>query len=370
MMNIEIGKRIRELRGQRLVTQEQLAVFLGVTPQAVSRWEAQYSYPDIELLPAIADYFSVTADELLGVKKDERALRLAEIKKEIARLSDVGTTEEIITFARQAVAEFPSEESLQLHLADSLLGLIWAENPDGDALNEAEKIFRTVLDTTRDINIQCRAIAGLMSYCSFRLDDDARALELAGRLPALKDCREFARAWYVKNSTGSYLQKAIELCTAYLTVNIKELVMDPERPNDESTWERKIRMLKTANEITRMIFGEDMMYHHGPVSNNLKRIAVFQLALGRTGDALDSLEEMAGHAAACVVSSENDHGRHFTSPFVDALVYTVTDEYFPDDGEQNQCRYCLELLRERHFDPVRDNDRFRAVVKMLESKAK
>lgn len=368
MMNIEIGKKIRELRDRRLVTQEQLAVFLGVTPQAVSRWESQHSYPDIEFLPAIADYFSVTTDELLGVRKDERALRLAEIGKEIERLGGAGATEEIIAFARQAVAEFPSEESLQLHLADSLLGLIWAEDPDKDALSEAEKIFQTVLETTRDISIQCQAIAGLMTYCSFWLDDDARALELAGRLPALKDCREFARAWHVRNNTGSYLQKAIELCTAYLTVNIKELVMDTELPNDGSTWERKIRMLKTANEITRMIFGEDMMYHHAEVSNNLKRIAVFQLALGRIDDALDSLEEMAGHAVACVASRENDHGKRFASPFVDALVYTGTDEYFSDD-EQNQCRYCLELLKERHFDPVRDNDRFRAVVKKLESRA-
>ena len=368
MMNIEIGKRIRELRDRRLVTQEQLAVFLGVTPQAVSRWESQHSYPDIEFLPAIADYFSVTTDELFGVRKDERALRLAEIGKEIERLGGAGATEEIIAFARQAVAEFPSEESLQLHLADSLLGLIWAEDPDKDALSEAEKIFQTVLETTRDISIQCQAIAGLMTYCSFWLDDDARALELAGRLPALKDCREFARAWHVRNNTGSYLQKAIELCTAYLTVNIKELVMDTELPNDGSTWERKIRMLKTANEITRMIFGEDMMYHHAEVSNNLKRIAVFQLALGRIDDALDSLEEMAGHAVACAASRENDHGKRFASPFVDALVYTGTDEYFSDD-EQNQCRYCLELLKERHFDPVRDNDRFRAVVKKLESRA-
>ena len=369
MMNIEIGKKIRELRGRRLVTQEQLAVFLGVTPQAVSRWESQYAYPDIELLPAIADYFSVTTDELLGVRKDERALRLAEINKEIARLGDVGTTEEIIAFARQAVAEFPSEEPLQLHLADSLLGLIWAEQPDGDALSEAEKIFRTVLETSRDINIQCRAIAGLMTYYSFWLDDDARALELAGRLPALKDCREFARAWHIKNNTGSYLQKTIELCTAYLTVNIKELVMDTELPDDESTWERKIQMLKTANEITRMIFGEDMMYHHGPVSNNLQRIASIQLRLGRTGDALDSLEAMAAHAAACDQSREQDHGKHFASPFVDALVYTGEDEYFPDD-ECGQCRYCLAHLKGQRFDPVRDSERFRAVIKELESRAK
>ena len=110
-MNIEIGKKIRELRAERLVTQEQLAVFLGVTPQAVSHWESKYAYPDMELLPAIADFFSVTTDELLGVRKAERELRLIEIKREIRHLNEVGTQEEILSYARQAVAEFPSEEA-------------------------------------------------------------------------------------------------------------------------------------------------------------------------------------------------------------------------------------------------------------------
>ncbi len=66
-MNIDIGNTVKKLREDRHVTQEQLATFLGVTPQAVSRWETSAVYPDIKMLPAITDYFSVTTDELLGV---------------------------------------------------------------------------------------------------------------------------------------------------------------------------------------------------------------------------------------------------------------------------------------------------------------
>lgn len=369
MMNIEIGKKIRELRAERLVTQEQLAVFLGVTPQAVSRWESQYAYPDIELLPAIADYFSVTTDELLGVRKKERELRLAEIKKEISRLNDDGTWEQIIAFARQAVAEFPSEESFQLHLAESLQRSVWAEEPDKALIDEAEKLYQTVLETTKDISVKCRAIEGLVEHYSYWQKDDARALEMANRLPKMEHCREFVKAWRVKNSTGSYLQKAIELGTAYLTTNIKELVLDTELPNDASTWERKIQMLKTSNEITRMIFGEDMMYHHGKVSFYARHISIFQLALGRTDDALDSLEEMVRHAIAYDDSYENNHGKHFTSPFVDALVYTGTDEDFADYEEHNQCWYCLGHLADKCYDCLRENERFRGAVEALESRA-
>lgn len=68
-MNLKIGITIKNLRIKNKVTQDQLATFLGVTPQAISRWESETSYPDIELLPSIAEFFSVSTDELLGDRK-------------------------------------------------------------------------------------------------------------------------------------------------------------------------------------------------------------------------------------------------------------------------------------------------------------
>ncbi len=67
-MTIKIGAIIKKLRTENNVTQDALATAIGVTPQAISRWEAEGGYPDIELLPAIADFFSVSTDELVGYK--------------------------------------------------------------------------------------------------------------------------------------------------------------------------------------------------------------------------------------------------------------------------------------------------------------
>ena len=64
-MNIKIGARIKELRKRHNVTQEQLAEALGVTSQAISRWESESGYPDIEYIIPIANFFKVTADYLL-----------------------------------------------------------------------------------------------------------------------------------------------------------------------------------------------------------------------------------------------------------------------------------------------------------------
>ena len=63
---MNIGRNIQELRKQKNIKQEELAAELGVTAAAVSKWENGYTLPDILMLCALADYFAVTTDELLG----------------------------------------------------------------------------------------------------------------------------------------------------------------------------------------------------------------------------------------------------------------------------------------------------------------
>lgn len=66
-----IGKRIQTLRKQQGLTQEQLAERVGVSPQAVSKWETDNSCPDISILPQLASVLGVSTDELLGAEKPE-----------------------------------------------------------------------------------------------------------------------------------------------------------------------------------------------------------------------------------------------------------------------------------------------------------
>lgn len=80
-MNIKIGANIKKLRTENNITQDALATAIGVTPQAVSRWESEGGYPDIELLPALADFFSVSVDELIGYRLSEREKDLPISKK-------------------------------------------------------------------------------------------------------------------------------------------------------------------------------------------------------------------------------------------------------------------------------------------------
>lgn len=70
-MEQTLGKRIMHHRKRLGLTQDQLAEKLGVTAQAVSKWENDQSCPDISMLPLLAEIFGISTDSLLGRAKEE-----------------------------------------------------------------------------------------------------------------------------------------------------------------------------------------------------------------------------------------------------------------------------------------------------------
>ena len=77
-MTIYLKEQLKKLRRERGNTQEDLAAHLGITVQAVSKWERGDGYPDITLLPAIAAFYNVSIDDLLGVGKIEKEKRITD----------------------------------------------------------------------------------------------------------------------------------------------------------------------------------------------------------------------------------------------------------------------------------------------------
>ena len=61
---MKLGEKIKTLRKQKNISQEVFAGYLGVTFQAVSKWETGTTMPDVTLIPAIASFFGVSTDEL------------------------------------------------------------------------------------------------------------------------------------------------------------------------------------------------------------------------------------------------------------------------------------------------------------------
>ena len=75
-MNETLGRRIGMYRKEKGLKQDELAEKLGVSPQAVSKWENDQTCPDISLLPQLSKILGVTVDELLSGKEETPAVRL------------------------------------------------------------------------------------------------------------------------------------------------------------------------------------------------------------------------------------------------------------------------------------------------------
>ncbi len=214
-MVITIGSKIRELRRKSGATQEMLATALGVTSQAVSRWESEGSYPDIGLIPSIANYFGITIDELFGYES-QRTQKIDSLARSIQEMNGKNNGEDVcmdecLRLAREAVAEFPGSEKLMLCLASVLYnagyvryGEYHLTDSEGYDIydtqrhkayaewGEAIKLYENVLMTLSDGELRCQATKELMQLY-VNVGSYEKAEQLADSAPSICCCKEMLK---------------------------------------------------------------------------------------------------------------------------------------------------------------------------------
>lgn len=160
-MQIKLGEKIKELRNRDGRKQEDVANALGVTNQAISRWEANGGYPDMQMIPAIANYFHITIDELFGYNNDRNIKLKAYMDQADQLLNNDEDLTACIELLRNALSEFPSEFQVQIRLADALNRMGFQKNGIPNVYwKEAASIYEEVLKQDR------RSIIPLISLYS------------------------------------------------------------------------------------------------------------------------------------------------------------------------------------------------------------
>lgn len=183
-MKLKVGEKLKELRYRHGVTQERLAEVLGVTAQSVSRWELGICYPDLELLPAIANYFRVTLDELMGMSRIRSEEMRSGIFTEALGFERQKRWDEAIDVLRNALKTFPSDDELESELA-----LVLSKTGRQKDLMEAISLSEKVLDRCTDEKLRSTVRAGLcFLYKASGLSEKAAAM--GKTLPHIWECRE------------------------------------------------------------------------------------------------------------------------------------------------------------------------------------
>lgn len=146
-MAMKIGEKIKKLRKAKNISQESLANVLGVTFQAVSKWETGTTAPDVSLIPPLANYFGVSIDELFDYNAWENERTVDEICRRAykCRYNDPVGAEEIL---REGLKQFPANENL----LTALVYTLWAI-PDRD--EELITTCKTLIDCATNEGVKC-----------------------------------------------------------------------------------------------------------------------------------------------------------------------------------------------------------------------
>ncbi|MDO3410339.1 helix-turn-helix transcriptional regulator [Saccharibacillus sp. CPCC 101409] len=108
MNTLNLSHNIIRLRRRKKITQEQLAEFIGVTKASVSKWETRQSLPDILILPALAAFFDVTIDELLGYEPQLSKEQIQKIYRDLAADFAQLPFEDVMERSRELVKKYYS----------------------------------------------------------------------------------------------------------------------------------------------------------------------------------------------------------------------------------------------------------------------
>ena len=179
-----LGTNIKEYRLKKGYPQEQLAYELGVSSQSISRWETGTTYPDIVMLPLIAELFDTSIDNLMGYVKECTTAEREDFFKEVKNLD---TFEKILRH-REMLKQYPNDTYLQFSLANLLYYTYIKKKNDAEAEQEVQLLCHRILHSNFP-DMQCGA-KRLLALISAKNGDIETAMRYVNELPSVYCGRE------------------------------------------------------------------------------------------------------------------------------------------------------------------------------------
>ena len=176
-----LTENLKKYRMDRGLTQEEVADYLNITAQSISRWERGECYPDILFLPALANLFETSVDLLIGMDAIRAEGAYHDIHQRATSKQNEGDYAAAAEIYRDALSVYPNR-------ADMMLGLAGVLSLDGkieDAIRWTEKGLAS--SNNEKQNATMRAV---LCFLYLRGGHTEKARYLASRLPHVRECRE------------------------------------------------------------------------------------------------------------------------------------------------------------------------------------
>lgn len=214
-MNVTIGSKIKALRIAKGMTQEKLAERLGISSQAVSKWERGITYPDIIFLPILTQALDVSADALLGIESNSQDTKPALYDEAYDLWQKGNRNEEMYWLAREAVAAYPSRFDYEFWLASVEFWLAFEENrksdPESEYFNDltenALRRFEHITEVCPDIALRNCGVLGKITVLRFveRIEEADWSAEFEYPDPDITTARQALKLWWQGREVLVYL---------------------------------------------------------------------------------------------------------------------------------------------------------------------
>lgn len=358
-MDLKIGETLRGLRAKKGKTQEELAGFLGISYQAVSKWERGEGYPDITLLPRVAAYFGVSVDTLLGVDEAAKQEKLEMYSAESSRLSNTGDNDGNIALWKRAESELPEEDMVWFQLMCAYANRGYAKDGRED-LEKSAEYAEKVVNFSKNEEFRYSAIDQLSAFYN-RKGEKEKAREYAEMLPNMWNCREAALARVLEGEErGMYCKNAL-LSAVDLAHWQARYIAGVEESDGE-----KLLILRAAVNLLDAVFEDgDYGFYAIFVGGLYLDMAEAAAKLGRAGEAAEYLKKAAG--LSVVYDTQGDHT--LNAPLIRGTVFerTTTSKNY----SRNRSAVTLgEIERRAAFDPLRAAPEYAEVTALLEKHAR
>lgn len=243
---MNIGEQIKTLRQQRGVSQETLAQQLGISAQAVSRWETGITAPDISMLPALAYYFQISIDTLCQYHPEEHAAALDHVfDRYFSALRE--NTEAAKAILEEALRRFPGNEQLQLLQLYHLRG----EDNFKQRISLCKRLAGSGQPTVR-FEAQCALAA---SY--YRSGEEAALREVLAKLPECEETKLSLSARFLEGQES--LDAAQRQKNSSLSILLDMLQIIAERYQERGEPEHARAILSVAEQVLEA-FREDVPF--------------------------------------------------------------------------------------------------------------
>ena len=355
MMKMSIGIKIKELRGRDGITQESLANYLGVSYQAISKWENDVTLPDVKLLKPISNYFGVSIDYLLDNENMDEEKFLQQTLDSYQLLSNKGDIESAIKLLKNGLKEYPKNYLIMSKLAQSLTTISKSthEHMMQENAREALKLCDTIINDSKEHGLIDSAISTKF-YCYIDLKEYDKAIEVTDQRPSMWNSKEFLLySAYSGEEANNYIQKMILLLMDQLSSYIFSLTYKL-KGGDVYTLDEKVKVIDSAINIVQSII-DDKNYQF--YSNRLRRFysfkGIYLAKLARIDEMYEALEK--AKELALYYDSLSQDG-NYTALAVKSQVYKPDQTV--KNAEWSDIHVFKDRLQGKEFDAFRTEERF------------